>query len=149
MRILLAEPSKIGRMILTQMLEGDGHQVLTCDSAEAALEILEADEAIDVLLTAIEFLGMSGLELCWSARLLSGNTRPLCIIVMSASTDELKLAEALDTGADDFIGKPPRKTELLARLRSGKRMLDAQRELIRIASFDALTGCATVACSSR
>ncbi len=140
MRILLAEPSKIGRMILTQMLEGDGHQVLTCDSGESALEILEADEAIDVLLTAIEFLGMSGLELCWSARLLSGTTRPLCIIVMSASTDELKLAEALDTGADDFIGKPPRKTELLARLRSGKRMLDAQRELIRIASFDALTG---------
>ena len=127
-------------MILTQMLEGDGHQVICCDSAEAALAHLEADDGIDVLLTAIEFIGMSGLELCWSARLVASTHRPLCIIVMSASTDEEKLAEALDTGADDFIGKPPRKTELLARLRSGKRMLDAQRELIRIASFDALTG---------
>lgn len=140
MRILLAEPSKIGRMILTQMLEGDGHQVVPCPNAETALECLELDENIDVLLTAIEFLGMSGLELCWSARLVATTHRPLCIIVMSASTDEGKLAEALDTGADDFIGKPPRKTELLARLRSGKRMLDAQRELIRIASYDALTG---------
>lgn len=140
MRILLAEPSKIGRIILTQMLEGDGHQVVCCDSAAAALLHIENDDGIDVLLTAIEFMGMSGLELCWSARLLASTNRPLCIIVMSASTDEEKLAEALDTGADDFIGKPPRRTELLARLRSGKRMLDAQRELIRIASFDALTG---------
>jgi two-component system, cell cycle response regulator len=140
MRILLAEPSKIGRIILTQMLEGDGHSVICVENAEDALAQLEADDAIDVLLTAIEFIGMSGLELCWSARLLASNHRSLCIIVMSASTDEAKLAEALDTGADDFIGKPPRKTELLARLRSGKRMLDAQRELIRIASFDALTG---------
>lgn len=140
MRILLAEPSKIGRIILTQMLEGDGHQVICCDSAEAALAHIEGDDGIDVLLTAIEFIGMSGLELCWCARLVASTNRPLCIIVMSASTDEEKLAEALDTGADDFIGKPPRRTELLARLRSGKRMLDAQRELIRIASFDALTG---------
>lgn len=140
MRILLAEPSKIGRMILTQMLEGDGHQVICRDNAEDALAQIEADNAIDVLLTAIEFMGMSGLELCWSARLVASTTRPLCIIVMSASSDEEKLAEALDTGADDFISKPPRRTELLARLRSGKRMLDAQRELIRIASFDALTG---------
>lgn len=140
MRILLAEPSKIGRIILTQMLEGDGHQVVCCDSATAALLHIESDDGIDVLLTAIEFMGMSGLELCWSARLLASTNRPLCIIVMSASTDEEKLAEALDSGADDFIGKPPRRTELLARLRSGKRMLDAQRELIRIASFDALTG---------
>jgi diguanylate cyclase (GGDEF)-like protein len=140
MRILLAEPNKIGRLILTLMLETDGHQVLACDSAEVALQHLEAEDGPDVLLMAIDFEGMSSLELCWSARLVASTHRPLFIIVMSASTDEEQLAEALDAGADDFIGKPPRKTELLARLRSGKRMLDAQRELIRIASFDALTG---------
>ncbi|MBN8534833.1 MAG: diguanylate cyclase [Rhizobiales bacterium] len=139
MRILLAEPSKIGRSIIVQMLEADGHVVASCATAEQALSMLEGDETIDVLITAIEFLEMSGLELCWSARILAGSQRPLHIVVMSASTDEMKLAEALDTGADDFIGKPPKKTELLARLRSAQRMIDAQKQLIRVASFDSLT----------
>lgn len=139
MRILLAEPSKIGRSIIVQMLEADGHVVESCATAEQALSILEGDDTIDVLITAIEFLEMSGLELCWSARILAGPQRPLHIVVMSASTDETKLAEALDTGADDFIGKPPKKTELLARLRSAQRMIDAQKQLIRVASFDSLT----------
>lgn len=139
MRILLAEPSKIGRSIIVQMLEADGHVVASCATAEQALSLLEGDDTIDVLITAIEFLEMSGLELCWSARILAGPQRPLHIVVMSASTDEMKLAEALDTGADDFISKPPKKTELLARLRSAQRMLDAQKQLIRVASFDSLT----------
>lgn len=139
MRILLAEPSKIGRSIIVQMLEADGHVVESCAAAERALSILESDDTIDVLITSIEFLEMSGLELCWSARILAGPQRPLHIVVMSASTDEMKLAEALDTGADDFIGKPPKKTELLARLRSAQRMIDAQKQLIRVASFDSLT----------
>lgn len=139
MRILLAEPSKIGRSIIVQMLEADGHVVASCATAEQALSLLEGDDTIDVLITAIEFLEMSGLELCWSARILAGTQRPLHIVVMSASTDEMKLAEALDTGADDFIGKPPKKTELLARLRSAQRMIDAQKQLIRVASFDSLT----------
>lgn len=139
MRILLAEPSKIGRSIIIQMLVADGHLVQSCGTAEQALSILESDDSIDVLITAIEFLEMSGLELCWSARILAGPQRPLHIVVMSASTDEMKLAEALDTGADDFISKPPRKTELLARLRSSQRMIEAQKQLIRVASFDSLT----------
>lgn len=140
MRILLAEPSRIGRAIISQMLEGGGHSILACESAEAALAELERDETIDVLITAIEFIGMSGLELCWQARLLAGASRPLFIVVLSASSDEKKLEEALDSGADEFVSKPPRKAELLARLRSASRMIEAQRELIRLASYDALTG---------
>lgn len=140
MRILLAEPSRIGRTIVAKVLEEGGHEVIGCESAEAALAALEADAGIEVLVTAIEFLGMSGLELCWSARLATGNERPLFIVVMSSSTDERRLEEALDAGADEFVQKPPKKTEILARLRSAARMLDAQRELVRLASYDVLTG---------
>lgn len=140
MRILVAEPSRIGRTILARLLEDGGHYSLTAETAEEALAMLEADPSIDMLLTSIEFIGMSGFELCWAARLIAGKARPLFIVVMSASSDEKKLEEALDSGADDFISKPPRKTELLARLRSGSRMLEVQRELFRLASFDSLTG---------
>ncbi|CAN1565649.1 PleD Response regulator containing a CheY-like receiver domain and a GGDEF domain [Rhabdaerophilaceae bacterium] len=140
MRILLAEPSKIGRTIVSRQLEAGGHHLIFCDCAEEALQILESDEDIDVLITAIEFIGMSGLELCWNARLVASINRPLYVLVMSASSDEMKVAEALDSGADDFISKPPRSTELLARLRSAERIAESKRKLIQIASVDALTG---------
>jgi diguanylate cyclase (GGDEF)-like protein len=140
MRILLAEPSRIGRAIVEAMLAEDGHDVVSCETAEQALQIVTTDERIEVLVTAIEFASMSGLELCWETRLQADQARPLHVIVLSSSQDEFKLAEALDCGADDFIQKPPRKHEFLARLRAASRLIQAQRALIQHAMFDSLTG---------
>src|SRR5262245_26954454 len=83
---------------------------------------------------------MSGVELVWEARLLANSGRPLHIVLMSSNCDENQLIQALDCGADDFIGKPPAAQELYARLRSAERLLSMQRELMRLASTDPLTG---------
>ena len=83
---------------------------------------------------------MSGLELCWETRVLAGRDRPIYVILMSSSIDKSKLGEALDFGADDFISKPPVADELYARLRAAERLGAMQRELVRLASVDALTG---------
>lgn len=140
MRILLAEPTRIGRAIVASMLREEGYTVVPCETAEAALEMLKGSEPFDVLITSIEFAAMSGLELCWEARLVADSGNPLYVIVLSSSRDEQKLVEALDSGADDFINKPPNRNELMARLRAAARLLQAQRELIRLACFDSLTG---------
>jgi two-component system cell cycle response regulator len=50
------------------------------------------------------------------------------------------LVEALDSGANDFIGKPPLAEELYARLRAAERIASMQREFIRLATVDPLTG---------
>jgi len=139
MRVLLAEPTRIGRAIVANMLAEEGYTLIPVDSAEAALEALRQDEEIDVVITAIEFANMSGLELCWEARLHAESGRPLYVIVLSSSREEAKLVEALDSGADDFIYKPPKRNELLARLRSASRLIQAQRQLFRFANFDVLT----------
>ena len=65
---------------------------------------------------------------------------PLHIIVLSSSRERSKLVEALDSGADDFIHKPPVCEELYARLRAAERMIQTQRDILRLAQTDSLTG---------
>lgn len=140
MRILLAEPSRIGRTIVANMVTVDGHDIVCSGDADEALAFMHSGQEFDVLITAIEFASVSGFELCWEAKLSAEASRPVYVIVLSSSRDELKLVEALDSGADDFISKPPRQSELLARLRAAGRLLAAQHDLIRLANFDSLTG---------
>jgi diguanylate cyclase (GGDEF)-like protein len=59
---------------------------------------------------------------------------------MSSNTSERALAEALDCGADDFVLKPVRREELMARLRAANRMITLQRQLVEQAETDYLTG---------
>ncbi|NLH81880.1 MAG: diguanylate cyclase, partial [Phyllobacteriaceae bacterium] len=139
MRIVLAEPSRIGLRLMTKMLTEGGHEVLPFDDGAAALECLQGDESIDVLMTSFEVPNVSGLELCWEARLIANARRPIYVIAMSSTHDRDRLVEALDSGADDFITKPPVQAELFARLRAAERMTKAGRELLRMATIDALT----------
>ncbi|MCA1952623.1 MAG: diguanylate cyclase [Hyphomicrobiales bacterium] len=140
MRIVIAEPSAIGRKIIAGIVEPDGHQVVCAGDADIALDFIRSGAEFEVLITAIEFANMSGFELCWEAKLAVAENRPVYVIVLSSSRDEAKLVEALDCGADEFVTKPPRPSELLARLRAAGRLINAQRELIHLASYDALTG---------
>jgi DNA-binding response OmpR family regulator len=55
---------------------------------------------------------MSGVELCWETRLLATCRRPIYVLMMSSQYDQRSLIEALDSGADEFIGKPPLAEEL-------------------------------------
>lgn len=139
MRIVLADPSRIGLKLMAKMLTEGGHEVLPFADGAAALECLRGDENVDVLLTSFEVPNVSGLELCWEARLIANARRPIYVVAMSSNHDRDRLIEALDSGADDFITKPPIATELYARLRAAERMTRAQRELLRMATIDPLT----------
>lgn len=139
MRIVLADPSRIGLKLMAKMLTDGGHEVLPFSDGAAALECLAGDDTVEVLMTSFEVPNVSGLELCWEARLIANSGHPIHVIAMSSSHDRERLIEALDSGADDFITKPPVATELYARLRAAERMTRAQRELVRLATLDPLT----------
>lgn len=140
MRIALVDPSRTTRLIVARMLEARGHDVLPFADEFAALAELKADPCIEALITSAELKHMSGVELCWEARLLATCRRPIYVLMMSSQYDQRSLIEALDSGADEFIGKPPLAEELYARLRAAERILSMQRELLRLAITDPLTG---------
>ena len=105
-----------------------------------ALARIKADASIEALITSAELKHISGVELCWETRLLATSRRPIYVLMMSSQYDQRSLIEALDSGADDFIDKPPLAEELYARLRAAERIASMQRELIRLATIDPLTG---------
>ena len=143
MRVVLVDPSQTVLKFVIRLLEADGHEVRSFTDGRKALDYIKSDLAVGALITSTEPTSMSGLELCSAARLAAGTTRAIYVILMSSSSDEKMLIEALDSGADDFVCKPPTAEKLYARLRAAERVGSMQRELIRLATTDALTGACT------
>lgn len=140
MRIALVDPSLATRLQVSRLLEARGYEVVPFADEHEALAQVAADPGIEALIASAELSSMSGFELCWETRLLATCRRPIYVLLMSSSSDQRNLIEALDSGADDFIGNPPLAEELYARLRSAERIASMQRELIRLATTDPLTG---------
>jgi two-component system cell cycle response regulator len=138
MRVVLVDPSRTMRLYVTRLLQARDHEVRPFANGTDALACMREDGGVDAVITSAELSEMSGLELCWETRVLAGRDRSIYVILMSSNID--KLGEALDSGADDFISKPPVPDELYARLRAAGRLGKMQRELVRLASFDPLTG---------
>jgi diguanylate cyclase (GGDEF)-like protein len=140
MRVVLVDPSRTVLKFVGRLLEARDHEVRAFTDAQAALDFIRSDLKVGALITSAELISMSGIELCWETRLLATCDRPIYVIVMSSSRDRHNLIEALDSGADDYIGKPPVAEELYARLRAAERVATMQQELVRLATTDSLTG---------
>ncbi|MCJ2068769.1 diguanylate cyclase [Methylobacterium sp. J-030] len=140
MQIVIVDSSRVVLQIIASLVEPRGHAVHVFTDSAQALAFLKAEPAVRVLITSLEVRPLCGLELCWSARLLAEERGPLHVITMSSARNVRSLAEALDSGADDFIEKPPSAEELNARLRAAERLTTMQEELIRLAETDPLTG---------
>jgi two-component system, cell cycle response regulator len=140
MRIALVDPSRAVQRIMTEYIACGEHDVLTFCEGQRALDCIRTDDSVRALITSVQLSDISGIELCAAARILAGSRRALFIIVMSSTEDYGLVVKALDNGADDFIRKPPFAEELRARIRAADRLTMMQRELIKLANTDSLTG---------
>src|SRR5262249_56335866 len=110
MRVVVVDPSRTVLKFIARLLATRNHEVRTFVSAREALECLRSDLSVGALVTSDELLpmsDMSGIELCWEARLVATCRRPIYIILMSCDRDEHKLIDALDSAAAAFTANPP------------------------------------------
>jgi len=140
MHVVIVDPSRVVQSKLAAELEASGCYVDCFSTSDLALRHVQNARTVDVVLTSLELEPISGLELCWSLRLVAGMERPLHVIAMSSNTSERALTEALDCGADDFLLKPVGRDELKARLRAADRLMTLQRQLLEQSRTDMLTG---------
>jgi two-component system KDP operon response regulator KdpE len=114
--VLVVDDEPPIRRFLRTSLGAVGHRVVTADDAAGALAAL-ASKKPDVIILDLGLPDKSGLDVIAEIRQRS----PVPIIVLSARNDERSKVEALDLGADDYIGKPFGMAELIARLRAALR----------------------------
>lgn len=139
MHVVVVDQSRVVQRSIADMLMAAGHTAEGFSDSRKALAHVASHEAVTCVLTSLETHPIDGLELCWQLRLLADARRPLSILVMSSAHGSRNLGEVLDSGADDFMAKPPSRDELHARLRAAERLLMLQRDLIQQADTDHLT----------
>lgn len=113
-RILVVDDSHSILEIVRSTLESHGFQTMTADSGEAALAMMESEGLPHLALVDINMpLGMDGLELC--EKILQFSDLP--IIMLTAIEETNTIVEAIDRYAEDYMTKPVKSGELLARVR--------------------------------
>ena len=113
-RILVVDDSHSILEIVRSTLNHHGFAVMTADSGERAMEIMGNEGLPHLALIDINMpLGMDGLELC--DRILQFCDLP--IIMLTAVEETSTIVEAIDRYAEDYMNKPVKSGELLARVR--------------------------------
>jgi DNA-binding response OmpR family regulator len=96
-------------------LEAEGHRVrVEVDGASGAARLEDSSVSYDLVVLDLMLPGMSGFEVARRARA-AGNFVP--ILILTAKDDTQDLIRGLEEGADDYLTKPFRLEELLARVR--------------------------------
>ena len=123
-RILIVDDEEDICMILSYSLQKAGYETLIAHSAEDALTLLSPvannQSPISLILLDIMMDGMSGLEMAEKVKSENGNVKgenhlpP--IIFLTALSDEDTVLQGFKLGADDYISKPFRIAEVLARV---------------------------------
>jgi two-component system cell cycle response regulator len=144
--VLIAEDDAISRKILQTWLTKWGYRVVVADDGSKAWDILQQENAPELLILDWVMPGINGAELC--RRIRDRQRTPYqYILLVTANDNKQDVVSGLEAGADDYLTKPFDMSELRARLKVGRRILTLQEDLIQAreelrfqATHDALTG---------
>jgi len=144
--VLIVEDNAVSRKLLEKALTKAGHEVVSAENGREALEIFNG-KFFPIILTDWLMPEMNGIELCKTIRE-SSTERYVFIILLTARDSKDDIVVGLEAGADDYLTKPINNAELMARLNTGKRILElesslkeANREIKLLSITDPLTGC--------
>ena len=146
MRVLIAEDDPVSNRFLVALLTAEGHEVIATRDGQQAMRILDGADAPPLAILDWKMPGLSGPEICSRVRARK-NSSYVYLMIVTAFREQEQIVAALQAGADDFLTKPIMTPELVARLRTGERIVQNEQQLIaaneqlRIrATYDPLTG---------
>lgn len=121
--LIVEDEAKIGE-VLRDYLERDGYRVTCLERGDTVIPMVK-ESPPDLILLDIMLPGMDGLEVCSGVRKFS----QVPILMLTARVEEIDCVLGLELGADDYIIKPFRPREVVARVRAVlRRMKPEQKE---------------------
>ncbi len=127
MHVLILEDNVVTKALLQKFLNKKGHHVFTASGAQEALNILDENENIQLVLTHWLFKEIDGTAFVQHIKKEQAR-RYIYIIVLTAMDTKEEVVKALNSGADDYIMKPFNKEELSARIHVAARIINFERK---------------------
>ena len=118
-KVLVVDDDAALSEMLTIVLRNEGFDSRVCPSGDRALEEFR-DYKPDVVLLDLMLPGKDGIDVCKEIRAESG----VPIVMLTAKSDTVDVVVGLESGADDYVVKPFKPNELVARIRARVRRYD-------------------------
>ena len=128
MNVLIAEDDAGVARFLRQACEEAGYAPHVQDDGRGALSVALAQN-FDLILLDVMLPSLDGFEVCRQLR--QAGSKSLVLIITARDTIEDKV-EGLDAGADDYVSKPFRVAEILARMRALLRRKEASTSILQV-----------------
>ena len=129
-RVLVVDDDQALSEMLGIVLRAEGYEALFCDDGSKAQGIFNETKP-DLVLLDLMLPGIDGIEVCKRIRSESG----VPIVMLTARGDTLDVVKGLESGADDYIVKPFKPKELVARIKARLRKEDVKAELLTLADL--------------
>jgi DNA-binding response OmpR family regulator len=113
-KVLLVDDDPLVRSALRMILTSAGYLVLVAMTGDEAMEKVQAQDPVDVVLLDLKMPGISGFEVCEKIRQIA----PIPILIISTLRNRDDKLQASRAGADSYLEKPFGSQQLLSRMRT-------------------------------
>jgi putative two-component system response regulator len=124
-KILVVDDDVEVALVITRVLEDDGHEVRMARDGQEGLDLIAAAQP-DLIVLDLDMPRLSGLDVCYRLKQMPA-TRLMPILILTGRDPSDARVPAWELGADEYLSKPPRPQDLVARCRSllrTKRLVD-------------------------
>ena len=115
-RVLVVDDDEALAEMLAIVLANEGYEARTCHDGAAAMGVFRAYSP-DLVLLDLMLPGRDGVDVCRDIRAESD----VPIVMLTAKSDTMDVVDGLEAGADDYVAKPFKTQELIARVRTRLR----------------------------
>ncbi len=126
-RVLVVDDDAALAEMLSIVLRNEGFEPIWCSHGDKAVTAFK-DSKPDLVLLDLMLPGRDGVDVCRDIRAESG----VPIVMLTAKSDTIDVVAGLEAGADDYVAKPFKAKELVARIRTRLRRLPEENDLERL-----------------
>jgi two-component system response regulator MtrA len=127
-RVLIVDDDTALAEMLGIVLRSEGYEPFLCSDGDGALAAFREHKP-DLVLLDLMLPGIDGIDVCRQIRAESG----VPIVMLTAKTDTIDVVVGLESGADDYVVKPFKPKELVARIRARlRRTEEPTQEMLEI-----------------